>query len=506
MSKNPTFASRWNVDEIDRQYALWLESPSHVSTEWQYFFEGFHLGSDSSIAPSDEPITESSLPPNEDAGEKHARLYGAIYSFRDIGHTQGTFDPLRDKVEENPRLTLERLGFETNDLNEVHFTGNYLGGVRMSIGEILDRLKKTYCENIGVEYLHLQTTEKRRWIQSKIEPNLNQHSFNHEEKLRILRKIIQAEEFENFLHTRYVGQKRFSLEGGETLITALDSIFQKCPDEGVEEIVMGMAHRGRLNVLANVMGKSHEFIFREFSENFVPDGAHGSGDVKYHLGYESVRTTSSGQQVVIHLSPNPSHLEAVNGVVEGKVRARQRLRGDKERSRVLPILIHGDAAMAGQGVVSEVFNFSKLPGYRTGGTIHVVVNNQIGFTTDATEARSSLYCTDVAKVIEAPIFHVNGNDPLAVAMVAELALSYRQKFNEDVVIDINCYRKHGHNEADDPAFTQPLLYKKIKSMPSISDVFSEFFSISLVSGLFVLPYFEMAELNSLLNSISLRKV
>jgi 2-oxoglutarate dehydrogenase E1 component len=268
------------------------------------------------------------------------------------------------------------------------------------------------------------------------------------------------------------GQKRFSLEGGETLITCLDSIFQKCPDEGVEEIVMGMAHRGRLNVLSNVMGKSYEFIFREFSENFVPEGAHGSGDVKYHLGYESVRTTSTGQQVVIHLSPNPSHLEAVNGVVEGKVRARQRLRGDKERSRVLPILIHGDAAMAGQGVVSEVFNFSKLPGYRTGGTIHVVVNNQIGFTTNANEARSSLYCTDVAKVIEAPIFHVNGNDPLSVAMVAELALSYRQKFNEDVVIDINCYRKHGHNEADDPAFTQPLLYKKIKEMPCISDIFS----------------------------------
>ena len=474
MTINPTFASRWNVDEIDRQYALWLESPSNVSTEWQYFFEGFHLGNNSSSAPTNETPVQAANPiKNVDVGEKHARLYGAIYSFRDIGHTQGTFDPLRDEVVENPRLSLERLGFQPDDLNEVHFTGNYLGGVRMSIGEILDRLKKTYCENIGVEYLHLQTTEKRRWIQSKIEPNLSQHTFNHDEKLRILRKIIQAEEFENFLHTRYVGQKRFSLEGGETLITALDSIFQSCPDEGVEEIVMGMAHRGRLNVLANVMGKSYEFIFREFSENFVPDGAHGSGDVKYHLGYESVRTTSSGQQVVIHLSPNPSHLEAVNGVVEGKVRARQRLRGDKERSRVLPILIHGDAAMAGQGVVSEVFNFSKLPGYRTGGTVHVVVNNQIGFTTDATEARSSLYCTDVAKVIEAPIFHVNGNDPLAVAMVAELALSYRQKFNEDVVIDINCYRKHGHNEADDPAFTQPLLYKKIKAMPSISDVFSD---------------------------------
>ncbi len=265
MSKNPTFASRWNVDEIDRQYALWLKSPSHVSTEWQYFFEGFHLGSDSTPLPSSEVTVQSSPTSGDDVGEKHARLYGAIYSFRDIGHTQAKFDPLRDKVEENPRLSLKRLGFEPGDLNEIHFTGNYLGGVRMSIGEILDRLKKTYCENIGVEYLHLQTTEKRRWIQSKIEPNLNQHSFNHEEKLRVLRKIIQAEEFENFLHTRYVGQKRFSLEGGETLITALDSIFQKCPDEGVEEIVMGMAHRGRLNVLANVMGKSHEFIFREFS-------------------------------------------------------------------------------------------------------------------------------------------------------------------------------------------------------------------------------------------------
>jgi 2-oxoglutarate dehydrogenase E1 component len=368
---------------------------------------------------------------------------------------------------------MARLGFDPADLKEIHFTGNYLGGIRMQIGEIFERLKKTYCGNVGVEYLHLQATEKRRWIQSKIEPNDNQPNFSHDEKLRILRKIIQAEEFENFLHTRYVGQKRFSLEGGESLITALDSIFQKCPDEGVEEIVMGMAHRGRLNVLANVMGKSHEFIFREFSENFVPEGAHGSGDVKYHLGYESARTTSSGQQVVIHLSPNPSHLEAVNGVVEGKTRARQRLRGDTERRRVLPILIHGDAAMAGQGVVAEVFNFSKLPGYRTGGTVHVVVNNQIGFTTDPTDARSSLYCTDVAKIIEAPIFHVNGNDPLAVAMVAELALAYRQKFQEDVVIDINCYRKHGHNEADDPAFTQPILYKRIKQMPSISSILTD---------------------------------
>jgi len=471
---NPSFATRWNVDEIDRNYLKWLESPSELEPEWQYFFEGFHLGNEggSSALTDDFPVT-ASVHADDSGIEKHARLYGAIYAFRDIGHTQATFDPLQAQINENPRLSMSRLGFESPDLAEVHFTGNYLGGVRMSIGEVVERLKRTYCGNIGVEYLHIQATDKRRWIQSKIEPNENQPSFAHDEKLRILRKVVQAEEFENFLHTRYVGQKRFSLEGGESLITALDAIFQKCPDEGVEEIVMGMAHRGRLNVLANVMGKSYEFIFREFSENFVPDGAHGSGDVKYHLGYESVRTTSNGQQVVIHLSPNPSHLEAVNGVVEGKARARQRLRGDRERKRVLPILVHGDAAMAGQGVVAEVINFSKLPGYRTGGTVHVVVNNQIGFTTDPTDARSSLYCTDVAKAIEAPIFHVNGNDPLAVAMVAELALAYRQKFSEDVVIDVNCYRKYGHNEADDPAFTQPILYKKINEMPSISDILSK---------------------------------
>lgn len=471
---NPSFANRWNVDEIDRNYLRWLKSPSDLEPEWQYFFEGFHLGNEGSSSPLPQPESSSSAVDSSDSAiEKHARLYGAIYAFRDIGHTQATFDPLQLNTEENPRLSLDRLGFEESDLEEIHFTGNYLGGQRMSVGTLFKRLKNTYCGNVGVEYLHIQATEKRRWIQSKIEPNECKPSFSHDEKIRILRKIIQAEEFESFLHTRYVGQKRFSLEGGETLITALDTIFQKCPDEGVEEIVMGMAHRGRLNVLANVMGKSHEFIFREFSENFVPDGAHGSGDVKYHLGYEAVRTTSNGQQVVIHLSPNPSHLEAVNGVVEGKARARQRLRGDAERSRVLPILVHGDAAMAGQGVVAEVFNFSKLAGYRTGGTVHVVVNNQIGFTTDPADARSSLYCTDVAKAIGCPIFHVNGNDPLAVAMVAEIALAYRQKFREDVVIDVNCYRKHGHNEADDPAFTQPILYRKIKAMPSISNLISK---------------------------------
>ena len=472
--ENPTFASRWNVDEIDARYAQWIENPASLDAEWQYFFEGFHLGNNGNggHASASNPTLSSNINSSGKV-EKHARLYGAIYAFRSIGHTQATFNPLKEVTEENPRLSMERLGFDQDDLEEVHFTGNYLGGVHMSMGEILERLKRTYCGNVGIEYLHLQATNKRRWIQARMEKNCNVPDFADEEKVRVLRKIVQAEEFENFLHTRYVGQKRFSLEGGESLITALDSILQKCPSNGVEEIVMGMAHRGRLNVLTNVLGKSHEFIFREFSENFVPDAAHGSGDVKYHLGYESVRETTDGSEVMVHLSPNPSHLEAVNGVVEGKARARQRLREDSKRSRVLPILVHGDAAMAGQGVVAEVFNLSKLAGYRTGGTVHVVVNNQIGFTTSASDARSSLYCTDVAKSIEAPIFHVNGNDALAVAMVAETALAYRQEFGEDVVIDINCYRKYGHNEADEPAFTQPILYKIIKAMPAVSDLLTK---------------------------------
>ena len=284
---------------------------------------------------------------------------------------------------------------------------------------------------------------------------------------------MHAENFENFLQTRFVGQKRFSLEGGETVIACLENIFERCGHNQVDEIVMGMAHRGRLNVLANFLGKSFEYILREFSENYVPDSQHGDGDVKYHLGFETTRTTRDGHRVDIRLAANPSHLEAVNPVVQGKARARQRITEDTERKRVLPILIHGDAAIAGQGIVAEVFNFSQLPGYRTGGTLHIVINNQIGFTTNPSEARSSRYCTDVAKIVDAPIIHVNGNDPMAVIAATELAFDYRQKFGSDVVIDMYCWRKHGHNESDEPAFTQPTLYKTISSMPPVSQAFAD---------------------------------
>lgn len=467
-----SFATRFNADIIDEKYEIWLNSPDDLEPEWQSFFEGFELGqNDDSTKAVDGDTTGVGY--NEERAKKQAKVIGALYAFRSIGHTQADLDCLNFEQNMNPRLSLQRLGFEVSDLEKSFDTGNYLGGVSMKVGELLKRLQKTYSGTIGVEYLHIQETVKRRWLQAKMEPNCNQPDFNVEQKMKILNKISEAELFEKFLHTRYVGQKRFSLEGGEALISCLDAIIEESEGHKIEEYVIGMAHRGRLNVLANIMDKSYDFIFEEFSENYVPDAAHGSGDVKYHLGYETDKKTSTGYPVHLHLSPNPSHLEAVNGVVEGKARARQRLRADSDRNKVVPILIHGDAAIAGQGIVAEVFNYSKLTGYKTGGTIHIVVNNHIGFTTDPSDSRSSLYCTDISKMIEAPIFHVNGRDALAVAMVSQLALEYRQEFGEDVVIDINCYRKHGHNEGDEPTFTQPTLYKRIAKTSTIADQLSQ---------------------------------
>ncbi len=469
--KNPTFATRWNADVIDEHYARWLDDPESLDPVWRAFFEGFALGGENGKT-NGALDTES---PSDKAAEYailQARFTGAIYAYRSIGHTQADINPLLREPPTNPRLSLERLGFQEADLDKVFWTGNYLEGIRLSLRELLDNLEKTYCSSIGVEYLHIQETPRRRWLQSRMEPSLNRPKYPPKTRERILRSVTAAEQFEKFLHSNYVGQKRFGLEGGESLIAALDTILERAPGLGVKEIVMGMAHRGRLNVLSNIIGKSYEYIFHEFSENFIPEMKHGDGDVKYHLGYSAKRKNSAGAEIALHLAANPSHLEAVNPVVEGTARARQRILGDTaERKAVLPVLVHGDAAFAGQGIVAEVLNFSQLPGYRTGGTVHFVVNNQIGFTTDPSEARSSLYCTDVAKMVEAPIFHVNGDDPEAVAWITQLALEYRQEFNCDVVIDICCYRRHGHNEIDEPGFTQPLLYQKISEHPVVSEIY-----------------------------------
>ena len=470
--KNPTFANRWNADLIDQHYKEWLETPEKLEPTWRAFFEGFELASSNGAGAGSTAEPSSEGANRADYAIKQSRFTGAIFAYRSIGHTQARINPLMREAPENPRLALERLGFEEADLDQTFWTGNYLDGKEMSVRELLDNLKQTYSASIGVEYLHIQNTAQRRWLQAKMEPNRNRPDYPDAKRLRILDRIIKAEQFERFLHTHYVGQKRFGLEGGETIIAALDTLLENAPGMGVKELILGMAHRGRLNVLANVMRKSFEYIFHEFSENYLPEMLHGDGDVKYHLGYDAELKNTNGEDIAVRLAANPSHLEAVNPVVEGRARARQRILNDSaERNKVIPVLIHGDAAFAGQGIVAEVLNYSQLPGYRTGGTIHFIINNQIGFTTDPSESRSSHYCTDVAKMIEAPILHVNGDDPEAVVWATEIALEYRQKFHCDVVIDMYCYRRHGHNESDEPAFTQPVLYNRIKDHPSVTTVY-----------------------------------
>jgi 2-oxoglutarate dehydrogenase E1 component len=455
-----------NLALLDATWQQWKLAPDSVDATWRAFFEGFELAAGPAQRPGGASASADDL-------LRQSKVSSLMFAYRSIGHTQAHLDPLGPPPPPQPRLALAEFGLTDADLDREFSTVNYLGGEVQRLADVLETLRSTYCGVVGFEYIHIQDVEIRRWMQQQIEPWRAQPRLSREEQVRALRKIHEAEIFERFLHARYAGQKRFSLEGAETLIAVLDAVLEHGGRLGVKEIVMGMAHRGRLNVLANFVGKSCEFIFREFSENYVPDTVGGDGDVKYHLGYEAVRTTSEGHEVEVRLASNPSHLEAVDPVVEGKARARQRIRGDTERRLVLPLLVHGDAAFAGQGVVAETLNYSRLPGYCTGGTLHVVVNNQIGFTTSPSEARSSAYCTDIAKTIEAPIFHVNGDHPLHAIMAARLALEFRQKFQRDVVLDITCYRRHGHNETDEPMFTQPVLYQKIAHHPPVSRLLAD---------------------------------
>ncbi|MCF7687974.1 MAG: 2-oxoglutarate dehydrogenase E1 component [Cephaloticoccus sp.] len=464
-----------NAAVVEAAYQLWLENPDSVDPTWRAFFQGFTLGNRGEALPSTSGAGSSS-PVSIIDSLKQSHVHYLISTFRAIGHFEAHLDPLSDPPPPHPKLSLEQFDLTPDDLDTAFDVGSYLGGGQMKLRDVIDSLRQTYCGHVGVEYTHIQDVDVRHWLQQKMEANRNQPNFAKSEKIRILRRVHKAELFEHFLHTRYVGQKRFSLEGAETLIAAVDAIIEHCPAVNVLEVGLGMAHRGRLNILTSVMRKNFDLLFEQFSENYIPETVGGDGDVKYHLGYEAVLNTTCGKQVEVRLAANPSHLEIVNPVVEGKVRARQRMLGAiDDRNRVLPLLIHGDAAFAGQGIVAETLNFSQLPGYKTGGTIHIIVNNQIGFTTLPRDARSTHYCTDVAKMIEAPIFHVNGDDPEAVCMVAQLALEFRAKWSRDVVIDMFCYRKHGHNETDEPAFTQPLLYKKIATHPQVSTVLTRKF-------------------------------
>jgi 2-oxoglutarate dehydrogenase E1 component len=462
-----SLSGNWNSELLEQNYTSWKQRPESVTAEWNAFFEGFELG----LTQSEELAEGARAAVPEDAARER-RADSLAYNYRTLGHTIAHLDPLSPAAPENPLLTLKQIGFTDSDLERTVSSKYFQDGQPMLLREMIARLTAIYSDTIGTEFMHIQDPRVRNWIRDRVENRRQEHQGDAAQHRAILRQLYEAETFEHFLHTRYVGQKRFSLEGAESLLVILDTILQRCEPSGVAEIVMGMAHRGRLNVLANFLNKPLTVIFNEFSENFIPEVVGGNGDVKYHLGYQSERTTATGYKVGVRLAPNPSHLEAVDPVVQGMARARQRILGDTAtRRKVLPLLIHGDAAFAGQGVVAEVFNMSQLPGYKTGGTVHIIVNNQIGFTTLPADARSSLYPTDVAKMIEAPIFHVNGEDPLAVATVARMALDFRQEFGRDVVIDLFCYRRHGHNEGDEPTFTQPHLYGKIQKHPRASEDF-----------------------------------
>ncbi|MAS93886.1 MAG: 2-oxoglutarate dehydrogenase E1 component [Verrucomicrobiales bacterium] len=463
-----SISARANVDLIDRKYESWKEDPNSVDQNWAMFFEGFELGmtqpgssgSASGVSGATEMVGGLDI-------ATRARVVSLVHTYRTLGHIGAWLDPLEESAPEPHLLSLDELGFLPEHLDEEVTTQFYENGRKMKLRELIDRLRRTYCEKIGFEFMHIQTPDVRNWLRDRIEARIDQPDPPHEDKKLALKWLAEAEHFERFLHRKYVGQKRFSLEGGDALMVALNGLTSMFQKYGVSELVMGMAHRGRLNVLANLLKKPLRVILYEFSENYVPNLVAGDGDVKYHLGYESTLKFDD-HEFKIQLAANPSHLEAVNAVVEGKARARQRARDEKlhdsfvDRDAVLPVLIHGDAAFAGQGSVAETLNLSQLLGYRTGGTVHIVVNNQIGFTTTPKDARSSVYCTDVAKLIEAPVFHVNGDSPMDVLYVTELALAFRQEFGRDVVIDIVCYRRHGHNEGDEPAFTLPKTYRDIR--------------------------------------------
>jgi 2-oxoglutarate dehydrogenase E1 component len=405
--------------------------------------------------------------------EKQARVLRLIHSYRVRGHLVADLDPLDGERTPHQDLDPATYGLTIWDLDRDFITNGLSGRDRASLREILDILRETYCGTVGVEYMYIADPERKDWLQERMESARNNPGLNPAGKRRVLEKLIEAESFERFLHAQYVGHKRFSLEGGEALIPLLDRILNDAAQQGIKEVVIGMPHRGRLNVLANTVGKPLRQIFEEFEENRDPNATQGSGDVQYHLGASGIHRTDTGETVGVSVAPNPSHLEFVNPVVEGMVRAKQEALGDPEHAQVVPVLLHGDAAFAGQGIVAETLNLAALHGYRTGGTIHVVVNNQIGFTTSPEDARSSTYCTDVAKMVQAPAFHVNGDDPEAAAYVAGLALEYRQRFKKDVVIDLVCYRRWGHNEGDEPSYTQPLMYSKIKAHTTEAQLYGD---------------------------------
>jgi len=446
-----------NADYIESQYAAWKEDHDSVSRDWQYFFKGFDVAASGGVAGAVQ--SEAGMP------SRQSNVEHLIYGYRNLGHILACMDPLSACPTEHPLLSLETFGLGIEDLENYFYTTAFSESGGAKLKDIVAWLKETYCHAIGVEYMHLQDPEERAWLQERMEPTRTRPQFTADEKKGILRNLTRAALFERFLNKKYMGVTRFSLEGGDAVIPLMDMIVRQAGSLGCREIILGMAHRGRLNVQSHILGKPYEELFREFESCYDPDQLGGSGDVKYHNGYMSDIELEDGVSLRIYLVNNPSHLEAVDPVVQGIARARQEsLDGDKRQ--VTPVLLHGDAAFAGQGIVAETLNMSQLAGYTTGGTVHIVINNQIGYTTLPEDARSTRYSTDVAKMLMVPVFHVHGENPEAVAHVGKLAVDYRNHFAKDVVIDVVCYRRYGHNEGDEPYFTQPQMYERIKQRPS----------------------------------------
>lgn len=483
-----SYIANAHVAYIDELYAAYKNNPETIDPSWKTFFDGFEFaitqyGEDqnggvqvSSASIQSQPAENAALATRGTIMDmeqlpKEIKVRALIHAHRSRAHLRSKTNPVRERRDRKALIDLEDFGLDQNDLTTEFQAGNEIGIGAAKLSKIIESLKTIYEGPMGFEYLYIRDPEMLDWLKTKIEKEALSFNPPTEEKKRILSKLNEAVVFENFLHTKYLGQKRFSLEGGESTIPFLDAVINKGAQLGVEEVMIGMAHRGRLNVLANIMGKTYEQIFSEFEGTAKPDLTMGDGDVKYHMGYSSDITTKDDKKVNLKLAPNPSHLEAVNPVVEGFIRAKIDAQHQGDSTKALPILIHGDAAVAGQGIVYEVTQMAGLKGYNTGGTIHFVINNQVGFTTDFDDARTSIYCTDIAKIIDAPVIHVNGDDAEAVVFAARLAAEFRQKFKKDIFIDMVCYRRHGHNESDEPKFTQPELYNIISKHPNPREIY-----------------------------------
>ncbi len=461
-----SFLNSAHTSFFAEMYDQYLESPDSLEPSWKAFFQGFDFGLENANITVEEKKFE--VPENI---SKEFKVVNLIDAYRQRGHLFTITNPVRQRRKYSPTLDIENFGLTKTDLDLVFSAGEVVGIGPDKLSNIIDHLQKIYCESIGLEYMYIRDPEKVKWIQNFININGNQPNFSKDEKLSILDSLNKAYTFENFLQKKYVGQKRFSLEGGESLIPAIDFLINSAAEKGIEEFVMGMSHRGRLNTLVNIFGKSSRDIFGEFEGKDYEEDIF-DGDVKYHLGWTSERISTSGKKINMNLAPNPSHLESVDPIVQGIARAKLENDFDNNTNKVLPIIVHGDAAIAGQGVVYEVIQMSRLKGYSTGGTIHLIVNNQVGFTTNYLDARSSTYCSDVGKVTLSPVLHVNSDDVEAVIHAVTFALEYRNKFNRDVFIDLLGYRKYGHNEGDEPRFTQPKLYKYISGHPNPRDIYA----------------------------------